>query len=148
MNLQVIVFPQDGICACPDNEERLEEALRLGADGVGAIPHCEHSWERSHMTGREELEEVLRMVTIRGAKTLQIEDSYGLEVGNQASFVLLPAVDTAELLCRQAACRYVISHGQVIAETIPARTVLTESLWFQEERHSLLHKGSKGSGSR
>ena len=47
MNLQVIAFPQDGIRACPDNERRLELALELGADGIGAIPHL-----RAYARGR------------------------------------------------------------------------------------------------
>lgn len=45
VTLQVIAFPQDGIIACPGNRERMEEALRLGADGVGVIPHGEKTRE-------------------------------------------------------------------------------------------------------
>ncbi|MCM3785655.1 amidohydrolase family protein [Neobacillus mesonae] len=45
VQLQVIAFPQDGIIACPGNAERMEEALRLGADGIGAIPHGERTRE-------------------------------------------------------------------------------------------------------
>ncbi|MBF2001145.1 MAG: cytosine deaminase [Synechococcales cyanobacterium M58_A2018_015] len=41
ITLQVIAFPQDGIYGGPQNEELLEEALKLGADGVGGIPHYE-----------------------------------------------------------------------------------------------------------
>ncbi|MFE5319041.1 cytosine deaminase [Paenibacillus sp. NPDC056579] len=278
LNLQVIAFPQDGICSCPDNEARLEEALRLGADGVGAIPHCEHTREEgmrsldicfslaerydrfvhvfcdelddghsrfleavadcalrtgmggrvtashanasayygeayfqkllgllvrsgihvvccplinsamqgrfdsfpkgrgiarikemwragvnvsiahddirtpfyplgagsllqaahmavhlAHMTGREEMEEAVRMVTTRAARVLQIEDRYGLDIGKPASFILLPAEDTPELLSRQPACRYVVSHGTIVAETAPAATTLLEQLLFQRE---------------
>ncbi|NJN03752.1 MAG: cytosine deaminase [Leptolyngbyaceae cyanobacterium SL_1_1] len=39
--LQVVAFPQDGVYTSPDNEELLEESLRLGADAVGGIPHYE-----------------------------------------------------------------------------------------------------------
>ncbi|WP_243711679.1 amidohydrolase family protein [Paenibacillus sp. BK033] len=45
MSMQVIAFPQDGLIACPENEARLEEALRLGADGVSAVPHLEQTRE-------------------------------------------------------------------------------------------------------
>ncbi|MDF2958724.1 MAG: Amidohydrolase 3 [Paenibacillus sp.] len=267
VNLQVIAFPQDGIRACPDNERRLEEALELGADGIGAIPHMEptreegiasleicfriakkygcfvhvfcdeiddgHStfietvanlamttglrewvtashvnasayyseayfrkllgllarsginvvccplinsamqgrldsfpkgrgiarikemWQAgvnvsiahddiqspfyplgtgsvlqaahiaahlAHMTGREELAELVRMVTVRAAKTLQIEGEYGVEVGKPANFVLVAASDPIDLLRRQPACRYVVSQGCIIAETLPQVT--------------------------
>ncbi|MCA1993465.1 MAG: cytosine deaminase [Coleofasciculus sp. S288] len=41
MTLQVVAFPQDGIYSKPENEALLEEALKLGADVVGGIPHYE-----------------------------------------------------------------------------------------------------------
>ena len=41
MTLQVVAFPQDGIYGGPKNEELIEEALKLGADAVGGIPHYE-----------------------------------------------------------------------------------------------------------
>ncbi|GLX69838.1 amidohydrolase family protein [Paenibacillus glycanilyticus] len=45
IHMQIIAFPQDGLIACPDNEARMEEALRLGADGVSAVPHLERTRE-------------------------------------------------------------------------------------------------------
>ncbi len=41
MTLQVVAFPQDGLYGHARNEELIEEALRLGADAVGGIPHYE-----------------------------------------------------------------------------------------------------------
>ncbi|AJY74479.1 amidohydrolase family protein [Paenibacillus beijingensis] len=45
IDIQVTAFPQDGIVSCPDNEQRMEEALRMGADGVSAVPHLERTRE-------------------------------------------------------------------------------------------------------
>lgn len=45
MDLQLVAFPQEGIISFPDGEALLEEALRLGADVVGAIPHYEFTRE-------------------------------------------------------------------------------------------------------
>ncbi len=42
--LQLVAFPQDGIQSFPDGEQLMEEAMRLGADVVGGIPHYE--WTR------------------------------------------------------------------------------------------------------
>lgn len=39
IDLQIVAFPQEGILSYPNGEALLEEALRLGADVVGAIPH-------------------------------------------------------------------------------------------------------------
>jgi cytosine deaminase len=44
MDVQVVAFPQQGICSFPNGAELLEEALKMGADAAGAIPHYE--WTR------------------------------------------------------------------------------------------------------
>lgn len=38
VDMQIVAFPQEGILSYPDGAALLEEALRLGADAVGAIP--------------------------------------------------------------------------------------------------------------
>jgi len=43
--LQVVAFPQEGIVSFPQGTELLEEAVRRGADVVGAIPHYEDTRE-------------------------------------------------------------------------------------------------------
>ena len=41
MTLQIVAFPQDGIYGNPKNDELIEEAMKMGADAVGGIPHYE-----------------------------------------------------------------------------------------------------------
>lgn len=45
VDLQVVAFPQDGIYTDPDHLELFEEAVRMGADVVGGIPHNERTRE-------------------------------------------------------------------------------------------------------
>lgn len=45
VDLQIVAFPQEGIISYPNGEALLEEALKLGADVVGAIPHFEFTRE-------------------------------------------------------------------------------------------------------
>ncbi|MEO1589793.1 MAG: cytosine deaminase [Cyanobacteria bacterium J06632_22] len=45
VTLQIVAFPQDGLYGSPQNAELMEEALRLGADAVGGIPHYEMTRE-------------------------------------------------------------------------------------------------------
>jgi cytosine deaminase len=45
IEIQVVAFPQEGIRSYPGGEALLEEALRRGADVVGAIPHYEDTRE-------------------------------------------------------------------------------------------------------
>ncbi|QYR23851.1 amidohydrolase family protein [Paenibacillus sp. sptzw28] len=53
IEIQVTAFPQDGIMCCPDNEERMKEALRMGADGVSAVPHLERTREEGVLSLRK-----------------------------------------------------------------------------------------------
>lgn len=45
VDLQIVAFPQEGILSYPDGALLLEEALKLGADVVGGIPHYEFTRE-------------------------------------------------------------------------------------------------------
>lgn len=45
LDLQIVAFPQEGILSYPDGAALLEEAVRLGADVIGAIPHFEFTRE-------------------------------------------------------------------------------------------------------
>ena len=44
VDLRLIAFPQDGILSFPDGKELMREAMRLGCDIIGGIPHYE--WTR------------------------------------------------------------------------------------------------------
>ena len=45
VTIQIVAFPQEGILSYPNGLELLEEALKLGADVIGAIPHFEFTRE-------------------------------------------------------------------------------------------------------
>ena len=45
MTLQLVAFPQDGLLTQPQAISQLEQALAMGADAVGAIPHVEQCHE-------------------------------------------------------------------------------------------------------
>ena len=47
ITIQIVAFPQYGICSFPNGRELLEESLRMGADAAGAIPHFEFTREYS-----------------------------------------------------------------------------------------------------
>lgn len=45
VTIQVVAFPQEGMYAYKGGDELVEEALKMGADCVGAIPHFEYARE-------------------------------------------------------------------------------------------------------
>ncbi|MEG4083227.1 cytosine deaminase [Microcoleus sp. POL10_C6] len=74
------------------------------------------------MTGMAEIAACFNMVTVNGAKTLNLgEDNYGIEAGKPANLIVLDAEDCYDAIRRRAAVRYVISRGKLLAETEPAK---------------------------
>lgn len=47
IDIQIVAFPQYGILSYPKGAELLEQALKMGADAAGAIPHFEFTREYS-----------------------------------------------------------------------------------------------------
>ena len=45
VNLQLVAFPQEGICSFPDGENLMRQSVARGADVIGAIPHFEDTRE-------------------------------------------------------------------------------------------------------
>ena len=53
IDVQVVAFPQEGLLSYPKGAELMEEAMRLGADAVGGIPHFEHTREMGAQSVKE-----------------------------------------------------------------------------------------------
>ena len=47
VDIQIVAFPQEGILSYPNGKQLLIDAVKLGADAVGAIPHFEFTREYS-----------------------------------------------------------------------------------------------------
>jgi cytosine deaminase len=73
------------------------------------------------MTGMPEIDACYNMVTWNGAKTLHVEDQYGIAVGKPANLIVLDAGDRYDAIRRRATIRYVISRGRLIAQTEPPK---------------------------
>ncbi|MEG4345730.1 cytosine deaminase [Microcoleus sp. A003_D6] len=74
------------------------------------------------MTGMAQIAACFNMVTVNGAKTLNLgDDNYGIEAGKPANLIVLDADDCYDAIRRRAAVRYVISQGKLLAETVPAQ---------------------------
>ncbi|MEZ9525198.1 cytosine deaminase [Enterovibrio norvegicus] len=85
--------------------------------------------------GYEQLNQSLDLISHKSARTLNITDSYGVEVGKAGNVLILPAENDFDALRRQVPVRYSIRNGKVIAETQPATTSLhldkTEAVTFK-----------------
>jgi cytosine deaminase len=63
VDLRLIAFPQDGVLSFPNGKELMREAMRLGCDVIGGIPHYE--WTRED--GVAEVEFLFELAKETGA---------------------------------------------------------------------------------
>ena len=82
------------------------------------------------LMGYEQIDAGLDLITHNSAKTLQLS-GYGIQTGNDASLIILPAESGFDAVRRQVPVRYSLSRGIVVAETKPAES---EIYWRERER--------------
>ncbi|KGT91036.1 cytosine deaminase [Erwinia typographi] len=75
------------------------------------------------LMGYGQIDAGINLITHNSARTLQLGD-YGIQAGNTANLIILPAENGFDALRRQVSVRYSIRQGRVIAETKPADTTL------------------------
>lgn len=77
-----------------------------------------------HMMGYEDLSTALDLITENGAKTLNLAERYGIEIGKPANFIILEGFDDADAIRRQGEVLWSVRAGEVIVCRQPS--VLTE----------------------
>ena len=74
-----------------------------------------------HMLGYADLQRALDLVTDNGARTLQLGERYGIEVGRPANLLILSAPSDYELLRSQGQVLASIRHGELLLRRRPAQ---------------------------
>lgn len=82
------------------------------------------------LMGYEQIDAGLDLITHNSAKTMQLA-GYGIQSGNEASLIILPAESGFDAVRRQVPVRYSVRRGSVVAETKPAES---EIYWRERER--------------
>ncbi|USD43104.1 cytosine deaminase [Vibrio sp. SCSIO 43135] len=85
--------------------------------------------------GYDQINNSLDLISTNSARTLNIQDKHGIEVGKPGSLLILPAENGFDAVRRQVPVRYSVRHGNVIAQTQPATTTInldgTEAVTFK-----------------
>lgn len=68
----------------------------------------------SQMMSFEEMDNCLDLITINGAKTLNIADNYGIEAGKAANFIVVDASSEFEAVCERADVLASIRNGEYL----------------------------------
>ena len=71
------------------------------------------------MLSFNEINNALDLITVNGAKTLNIQDSYGIKVGNKANFIVLNAKSEFEAIQERVSVLYSVRNGKILFERIP-----------------------------
>jgi len=77
-----------------------------------------------HMSGYEEINDSLDLITTRAAQTLRIQERYGIEAGKPADFLVLDAPSAFEAIRLVPSRLHVFKGGREIASTLPAQSVV------------------------
>ncbi|WP_318490964.1 cytosine deaminase [Photobacterium leiognathi] len=85
--------------------------------------------------GYEQINQSLDLISKNSARTLNIQDNYGIDIGKPGSLLVLPAENGFDAVRRQVPVQYSVRHGKVIAQTQPAVTQIhldeTERVTFK-----------------
>jgi len=87
ITLQVVAFPQEGILRAPGRRESWEQAVALGCDAVGCIPHFERTTEEGW--------ETVRMA-------FDLAEAHGISVDLHCDETDDPASRNLEVVCAEA----------------------------------------------
>lgn len=63
---------------------------------------------------KDDFEKDLDLVTINGARVMNLEDSYGLDIGKDANFIVLDAVSPFDAIRNRAECLASVRGGEFL----------------------------------
>ncbi|MDO9625506.1 MAG: cytosine deaminase [Pseudomonas sp.] len=120
---RVAELDRAGINVCFGQDSIVDPWYPLGNGNILRI--LEAGLHICHMLGFEDLQRSLDLVTDNSAKTLNLGEGYGIEVGRPANLLILSAASDYEMLRSQGHALVSIRAGQVLMRRTPAQVVRT-----------------------
>lgn len=74
IEIQVVAFPQDGLLSFPNGDKLMEEALEIGVDVVGGIPHFEYTRELGEKSVKQIIQLALKYDRLVDVHCDEIDD--------------------------------------------------------------------------
>ncbi|MFS0635003.1 cytosine deaminase [Mesobacillus foraminis] len=112
-----------GMNVCFGHDDIFDPWYPLGTGNMLQVLHM--GIHVSQLLGYDQIVNSVDLITSNSAKTLNIQDKYGIEEGKPANMIILSAKNEYEAIRKQASVRYSIRNGKVIAETKPSETHVT-----------------------
>ena len=112
---------KNNINVCFGHDDVFDPWYPLGTANMLQVLHM--GLHVCQLMGYGQINDGLKLVTENSAKALGLTD-YGIQEGNSANFIVLPAENGFDAVRRQVPTRYCIRHGKVISETQLAKTTI------------------------
>ena len=112
---------KNNINVCFGHDDVFDPWYPLGTANMLQVLHM--GLHVCQLMGYGQINDGLKLVTENSAKALGLTD-YGIQDGNSANFIVLPAENGFDAVRRQVPTRYSIRHGKVISETQLAKTTI------------------------
>lgn len=74
----------------------------------------DHGIHIAQMMSFEEIDNALDLITTNGAITMNLQDSYGIEEGKPANFIVLNAKSEFEAICERAGVLSSVRNGKAL----------------------------------
>jgi cytosine deaminase len=114
-----------GVNVCIGHDSIMDPWYPLGKGSMLAAANL--LLHTAHMSGYDQIFRLFDMITVNSARTMNVENRYGIEPGKPANLLILDAPDQFEAIRLQSECLWSVRNGSVIAETVPARRTLSLS---------------------
>ena len=112
---------KNNINVCFGHDDVFDPWYPLGTANMLQVLHM--GLHVCQLMGYGQINDGLKLVTENSAKALGLTD-YGIQEGNSANFIVLPAENGFDAVRRQVPTRYSIRHGKVISETQLVKTTI------------------------
>lgn len=109
----------NGINVCFAQDSMSDPWYPLGNGNMMMI--LDHGIHIAQMMSPEEIENDLDLVTINGAKTMNLMEHYGIEAGKPANFIVLDAKSEFDAICERAGILASIRNGEYLLKKEPAK---------------------------
>ena len=112
-----------GLNVCFGHDDIFDPWYPLGTGNMMQVLHM--GIHASQLLGYDQIINSMDFITTNSAKTLHMEDAYGIAEGKQANFIVLNAENEYEAIRTQATVLYSFRNGKIIAETKPSETTIS-----------------------
>ena len=119
---------EEGINVCFAQDSMSDPWYPLGSGNLMNI--LDAGIHICQMMSFEEINNALDLITINGARTLNISGEYGIDVGKKANFIVLNAETEFEAICDRVSVLYSVRNGEILFRRIP-ETVETDSIFLR-----------------